>query len=108
MQTATIIYVSTTEIGTEELRTSSSTIFGRFLFGEEFFIIIFISDEIFVVFHDNIEDIICDIKLILDTDFASNRRHVHLYIIIYINLKSIFYNLHIFNIVMWRIINIYM
>ena len=81
MQTATIIYIAAAEISTEELRASSSTIFARFLFGGVFFIIIFISHEIFVVFDDNIEDIICDIKLILDTDFASNRRrHIHLYL----------------------------
>ena len=76
MQTATVIDVAAAEIGTEELRASGSTIFGRFLFCEALFIIIFISREIFVIFHDNIEDIIGNIKLILDTDFACNRsRH---------------------------------
>lgn len=87
MQTATVIDVAAAEIGTEELRASHSTIFGRFLFGEALFIIIFISHEILIVFHDNIQDIIGNIKLILDTDFACNKsRHTlsHPYIIIFI------------------------
>ena len=76
MKTSTVIDVATTEIGTEELRASHSTIFGRFLFCETLFIIIFISYKILIVFQDNIEDIIGNIKLILDTDFARNRsRH---------------------------------
>jgi len=74
MKTCTIIDVAATEIGTEELRASHSTIFGCFLFFQALFIIIFISHEILIVFHDNIEDIIGNIKLILDTDFARNRR----------------------------------
>ena len=74
MKTSTVIDVAAAEIGTEELRASHSTIFGRFLFGETLFIIIFISYKILIIFHDNIEDIIGNIKLILDTDFASNRR----------------------------------
>jgi|LakMenEpi03Aug12_release.lakeMendotaPanAssembly.Ray.scaffolds.fasta_scaffold746273_2 hypothetical protein len=81
MQTATIIYIAAAEISTEELWASSSTIFVCFLFRGIFFFTIFISREIFVAFDNNIEDIICDIKLILDTDFASNRRrHIHLYL----------------------------
>jgi hypothetical protein len=76
VQAATIIDISATEIGTEELRASLPAIFGGFLFAEAPFIIIFIDRKIFVVFHDNIQDIIGDIKLILDTDFTRNRsRH---------------------------------
>jgi hypothetical protein len=74
MKTSTVIDVATTEICTEELRASHSTIFGCFLFCQALFIIIFISHEILIVFHNNIENIIGNIKLILDTDFASNRR----------------------------------
>ncbi len=76
MQAGTIIDISAAEIGTEELRASLPAIFGGFLFAASQFIIIFIGREIFVVFHDNIQDIIGDIKLILDTNFARNRsRH---------------------------------
>ena len=74
MKTSTVIYVATTEICTEELRASHSTIFGCFLLCQALFIIIFISHEILIVFHNNIENIIGNIKLILDIDFASNRR----------------------------------
>lgn len=72
MQTGTIIDIASTEIGTEELRASHSNIFSGFLFAISLFISIFIASEGFVVFHDNIQDIIGDIKLILDTDFARN------------------------------------
>jgi hypothetical protein len=74
MKTCTIIDVAATEIGTEELRASHSNIFGCFLFCQALFIIIFISYKILIIFHNNIDDIIGNIKLILDTDFACNRR----------------------------------
>jgi len=76
VQAGTIIDIASAEIGTEELRASLPAIFGGFLFTASLFIIIFIGRKIFVVLHDNIQDIIGDINLILDTDFARNRsRH---------------------------------
>jgi len=75
MQTATVIDISSAEISTEELRASDSTIIGHFLFYKALFIIIFVSRDIFVIFHDNIDDIIGNIKLILNTNFTCNRRH---------------------------------
>ncbi len=76
MQAGTIIDIASAEIGTEELRASLPAIFVGFLFAVSLFIIIFIAREGFVVFRDNIQDIIGDIKLILDTYFARNRsRH---------------------------------
>jgi hypothetical protein len=78
VQAGTIIDIASAEIGTEELRASLPAIFGGFFFAVSLFIIIFIGRKIFVVFHDNIQDIIGDIKLILDTDFTRNRsRHTH-------------------------------
>jgi len=76
VQTGTIIDIASAEIGTKELRASLPAIFRGFLFAASLFIIIFIGRKIFVIFHDNIQDIIGNIKLILDTDFARNRsRH---------------------------------
>jgi hypothetical protein len=70
VKACTIIDVTSAEIGTKELRTAS--IFTNYFIKTLIFInSIFIYNGL-IVFHKDIQDIISNIQLILNTDFISD------------------------------------
>jgi len=70
VKASTIIDVTSAEIGTKELRTAS--IFTNYFIKTLIFInSIFIYNGL-IVFHKDIQDIISNIQLILNTDFISD------------------------------------
>jgi hypothetical protein len=70
VKASTIIDVTSAEIGTKELRTSS--IFTNYFIKTFIFIINAFTNNGLIVFHKDIQDIISNIQLILNTYFISN------------------------------------